>query len=106
MTKSLATKLQPSDDRKAHENVEKPIKPILTKIADHSVNKVTVFHYIGVGLWLGWFAFYAYLPIALVLFWMYCKPAFAVTVVFLVTAYLLPIDRELQPAVSTERYLL
>jgi hypothetical protein len=69
-------------------------------IGDHSNGKLTILHYMGISVWLGWFSFYAYLPITLALLWWYCKPVFALFIAAFITAHFLPIDRELQPDVT------
>jgi hypothetical protein len=76
-----------------HEKVE------LKLIADHANRKLSIFHYLGVGLWLGWFSFYAYLPIPVILLWWYCKPVLALFVVALITSHFAPLDHKLQPKV-------
>lgn len=99
MTASQGKQTRDESVEVSHENVEKPSKATLKKVADHSKNKATIMHYLGVGLWLGWFGFYAYLPIVMTILWFYYKPGFIGMMVFLVVAHILPINRKLQPAI-------
>lgn len=102
MTKD-ATLLSNEVDSKIVEQKHKKIE--LKLIGDHSKNKVTMLHYMGISLWLGWFSFYAYLPFTLAFLWWFSKPIFGLFIVAFVTALLLPIDRELQPEVIHTVYI-
>jgi hypothetical protein len=102
------TEIKSSDSSEIGTSLENnPIESKRSKIVligDHSNGKLTVFHYLGISVWLGWFSFYAYLPFTLTLLWWYCKPVFALFIVGFITAHFLPIDRELQPDVQLSYY--
>ena len=88
----MASKVAPSEERSA-------VKTELTKVADNTKAHVGLSHYAGICLWLGWFSFYFYLPFTMAILWYVSKPALGALIAFIVTLYLLPIDRELQPKV-------
>ncbi len=95
MTKKSEEKASLKDSSST--TVHKASKIELVRVADNSKSKVTINHYLGICLWLGWFGFYAYLPLMILVLWFVSKAALAALIIFLIVAFLLPIDRDIQP---------
>ena len=82
--------------KKKRKKEEEPYK--LTLVCDHSKEKPGIIQYLAVFTWLGWFAFYFYFPIIVIVLYYVSPLSLGLLIAAMVASSLYPCDRKVQPS--------